>query len=181
MYRVAGTTRHRLELVTPGVVGEHSRCRDTDNPCRRLDGQDWHGGRSPCRFDTSPCSSFLRMAPGRLSSHHQRHQDAQRQCSCSERCGNRQALPPRPYGLAVPTSHHSVQSGEQGDHRPSRKSQAVGRPSAQASACRPGNATGTLGPWRAVPTPRRAAAPRLPMCCRSDAHSSLGVTSGMSP
>jgi hypothetical protein len=69
---------------------------DAEGGRRRRDGEHWHGGSSPCRFDTSQCSSFLRMAPRTLSSNHQQVRNLRSvNASCSERCGNRQALPPK--------------------------------------------------------------------------------------
>ena len=73
-HRIGNPSRPETPTSTQDATGE-------DNAGSSPDGEDWHCGRSSCHIGTSKCSSFLTMASGTLSRHHQRSQEpAQRQC-----------------------------------------------------------------------------------------------------
>jgi hypothetical protein len=142
-------------------------------PCQRrsrlLGADDWQYGRASCRGDTRKCLSFLTMAFAAPSRHHLPRQEPARrlQAAAQRDAGTARPCPPRPCGLAVPTSHDRVPST--GTTSPTHEAVRWGRrEGGREPGGQPGNATGTLGPWRAVPAPPRELPPVPPACCPDD-------------
>jgi hypothetical protein len=132
-----------------------------------IDGGHWQYGRALCRSDTRRCSSFLTMAPRALSSHHLPSQEPvqHRSFSCSERCGNRQALPPKAMRPGGPMSHRGAHIGAASRVRTSKPPRDHG-PCGHERPCidvdRDGGA-GTLAGGPNAPSRSCPPSPRVPL------------------